>query len=206
MTAVVYCVMSIYRTRQTLLERLRDRYDDSSWQEFIDTYRGYIFVVIRRMNIDEADAEDLVQQVLIKMWEKLPDFAYDSKKRFRSFLATVTRNKVNDFIRSRMAELSRMEKMAGESEIDSLQNINVPDIEVIINKEWELFVSNLALKKIRETSSAESVENFERIMNGEDAAAIAAEKNINKNTVHQNVKRIKDKMIVEINRLRYELE
>ena len=198
--------MDSYRTRQTLLERLRDRYDDSSWEEFIDTYRGYIFVVIRRMNIDEADAEDLVQQVLLKLWEKLPDFSYDSKKRFRSFLATVTRNKVNDFIRSRMAEISRMEKKAGESAIDSLQNINVPDIEAIINKEWELFVSNLALKKIRETSSAESVENFERVMNGEDAAVIAAEKNINKNTVHQNVKRIKDKMIVEINRLRFELE
>ena len=72
--------MDGYRTRQTLLERLRDRYDDSSWQEFIDTYRGYIFVVVRRMNINEADAEDLVQQVLLKLWEELPDFAYDSKK------------------------------------------------------------------------------------------------------------------------------
>ena len=51
----------------------------------------------------------------------------------------------------------------------------------------------------------QSVENFERIMNGEDAAVLRLEKN-NKNTVHQNVKRIKDKMIVEINRLRYELE
>ena len=68
------------------------------------------------------------------------------KKRFRSFLATVTRNKVNDFIRSRMAEIYS-EKKAGESAIDSLQNINVPDIEAIINKEWELFVSNLSLKK-----------------------------------------------------------
>ena len=198
--------MDNYKTRQTLLERLNDRYDDTSWQEFVETYRSYIFIVIRRMNINESDAEDLVQQVLLKLWEKLPDFAYDSKKRFRSFVATVARNKVNDFIRSRMAEAARLEKKAQEEETDSLNKINVPDIDIIVQKEWELFISNLALQNLRKVTQEDSIQTFERIMKGEDAQVIAEERDVNKNSIHQSFRRVKDKMIEEIKRLKTELE
>ena len=107
----------VYKTRRTLLERLHDRNDDSSWKEFVETYRGYIFVVIRRMGIDEASTEDLVQQVLVKLWDKLPEFSYDSKKRFRSYVATVTRNKVNDFVRSLKAEQKRIDKTCSDESL-----------------------------------------------------------------------------------------
>ena len=192
-----------YKTRRTLLERLHDRNDDSSWKEFVETYRGYIFVVIRRMGIDETSAEDLVQQVLVKLWDKLPEFSYDSKRRFRSYVATITRNKVNDFVRSLRAEQNRIDKKYSD---DSLKVIEVPEVEVIAQQEWELFIANRALQNIRESFSGNAIEVFERMLNGEDPEEIAATLEIKKNSVHQLNKRVKEKMIEEIKRLKFELE
>ena len=194
--------MDIYKTRQTLLERLSDRYDENAWSEFIENYRPYIYVVIRRMDIDETDTEDLVQQVLIKLWDKLPEFAYDSNRRFRSYVATICRNKVHDFIRQRTAEVSRDKQKAEEDEL----RFRVSDLDDIVQKEWELFVSNLALQNIRQSLKQQSVDSFERIMNGEDAASIAQERGLPTNTIQQQFKRVKDRMIEEIKRLKQELE
>ena len=193
----------VYKTRRTLLERLHDKNDDSSWKEFVETYRGYIFVVIRRMGIDDASTEDLVQQVLVKLWDKLPEFSYDSKRRFRSYVATITRNKVNDFVRSLRAEQKRIDKKYSD---DSLQVIEVPEVEVIAQQEWELFIANRALQNIRESFSGNAIEVFERMLNGEDPEEIAATLEIKKNSVHQLNKRVKEKMIEEIKRLKFELE
>lgn len=193
----------VYKTRRTLLERLHDRNDDSSWKEFVETYRGYIFVVIRRMGIDEASTEDLVQQVLVKLWDKLPEFSYDSKKRFRSYVATVTRNKVNDFVRSIKAEQKRINKTYSD---ESLKIIEVPEVEVIAQQEWELFIANRALQNIRDSFSGNAIEVFERMLDGENPEEIAQSLNIKKNSVHQLNKRVKEKMIEEIKRLKFELE
>lgn len=193
----------VYKTRRTLLERLHDRNDDSSWKEFVETYRGYIFVVIRRMGIDEASTEDLVQQVLVKLWDKLPEFSYDSKKRFRSYVATVTRNKVNDFVRSLKAEQKRIDKTCSD---ESLKIIEVPEVEVIAQQEWELFIANRALQNIRDSFSGNAIEVFERMLDGENPEEIAQSLDIKKNSVHQLNKRVKEKMIEEIKRLKFELE
>ena len=196
----------VYKTRQTLLKRLHDKYDNDSWKEFVDTYRNYIYVVIRRMGIDEADAEDIVQQVLMKLWEKLPEFCYDDKKRFRSFVAAITRNKVNDFIRSRKAESARLDKKLQESIEAGLNNINLPQVEVIAQREWELFITNMAMKNIRSSFKGNAVEVFEKMLAGMPVDEIAARLDIKINTVHQLNKRVRDRMIEEIQRLKLELE
>ena len=51
------------------------------------------------MGLSPEDSEDLRQAVLLKLWKKLPDFEYDDSRRFRSWLATVTRNTVVDYVR-----------------------------------------------------------------------------------------------------------
>ena len=92
------------KTRLTLIERLRNQYDDSAWDDFSSTYKDYIYVVIIRMGFNPQDCEDLHQQVLLKLWNTLPDFSYDKNKRFRSWIARVTVNLCKDFIRSRSAK------------------------------------------------------------------------------------------------------
>ena len=47
-----------YVTRYTLLQRAQDQDDSVAWQEFIDFYKNYIYVIIRSMGINHHDCED----------------------------------------------------------------------------------------------------------------------------------------------------
>ena len=195
-----------YQTRVSLLAKLHDRYDESAWQEFILNYKPYIYVVIHRMGVNTNDTDDLVQGVLLKLWDKLPSFVYDNQGRFRSYVAMITKNHVLDFIRSRKAEIARYDKKKQEIMHDDLKQIQVPEVDEIVEKEWELFIANLALNNIRESFKKQAIEVFEQLLAGKSAQEIANEFNLKKNTVHQMGLRVKKKMIEEIIKLKEEME
>jgi RNA polymerase sigma-70 factor (ECF subfamily) len=85
-------------TRQTLLLRMRDVEDDSAWQEFVEIYTPLIYNFCRTRGLQEADAVDVVQEVLKSVSKAIQNFEYDTDKGlFRSWLYTVTRSKLNNF-------------------------------------------------------------------------------------------------------------
>jgi RNA polymerase sigma factor (sigma-70 family) len=49
----------------------------------------------------EADAQDVTQNVLMKLAEKLRDFTYDPTKSFRAWLKTIAQHACSDFMQSR---------------------------------------------------------------------------------------------------------
>ena len=109
-----------------MLIRLKDQYDEKSWEEFVATYRQYIYNVIRRMELNHHDALEIVQLVLIKLWKKLPDFSYDNYRgKFRNWLYTVTANQVRDFLRGKNLSLSKIP----DSSKDLEKSISIPEIE-----------------------------------------------------------------------------
>ena len=46
---------SIYKTRATLLEKIKDKYDEGSWHDFDFYYRNFIYILCRRMNLNHID-------------------------------------------------------------------------------------------------------------------------------------------------------
>jgi RNA polymerase sigma-70 factor (ECF subfamily) len=90
------------RTRVTLLGRIRrDPANQSAWGEFVDHYGRRIYGWCRRWNLQEADAQDVTQIVLLKLAEKLKDFEYDPARSFRGWLRTLTHHAWHDFVESR---------------------------------------------------------------------------------------------------------
>lgn len=158
------------------------------------------------MGVNQNDLEDLVQGVLLKLWDKLPDFVYDKKGRFRGYVAMVTKNHVVDFIRSKKAEIARYDKKKQDLMTNHLNQIQVPEIEDIVEREWELYVSNLALNNIRSSFKNQSIEVFEKLLSGKSAQDIADELDLKVNTVHQMGVRVKKKMIEEILKIKEEME
>jgi RNA polymerase sigma-70 factor (ECF subfamily) len=78
-------------THITLLQRLSDGQDASAWQEFCDRYGELITGFARRRNLQPADCDDVVQEVLLALSKAMPGFRYDpSKGKFRSYLKTIT--------------------------------------------------------------------------------------------------------------------
>ncbi|MBN2292271.1 MAG: sigma-70 family RNA polymerase sigma factor [Pirellulales bacterium] len=88
------------RTRATMLERLRDGSDLVAWEEFFGRYWSLIFAFARRRGCSEHTAEEVVQDVMLKVFEQKDLFRYDpSRGRFRSWLGTLVTNRVADFRR-----------------------------------------------------------------------------------------------------------
>jgi RNA polymerase sigma factor (sigma-70 family) len=88
-------------TCPTLLARLRyDPLSDAAWDEFIDHYGRHIYRWCRQWDLQDADAEDVTQEVLLKLARKLRDFAYDPKSSFRGWLKTIAHHAWRDFVDS----------------------------------------------------------------------------------------------------------
>ena len=62
------CNQDVYMTRDTLLHRVQEQFDEMAWHDFIAQYQGYIYTIINRMNIRATDVDDLYQKILIKLW------------------------------------------------------------------------------------------------------------------------------------------
>ena len=89
-------------TRVTLLTRLRqDPSDQAGWDEFVERYGRHIYRWCRRWKLQDADSEDLTQDILLKLTQKLRTFAYDPSRSFRGWLKTVAHHAWRDFVDSR---------------------------------------------------------------------------------------------------------
>jgi len=85
-------------TNPTLLARLRhDPSNDAAWDEFVEHYGRHIYRWCRQWGLQDADAEDVAQEILLKLARKLRDFAYDPKSSFRGWLKTVAHHAWRDF-------------------------------------------------------------------------------------------------------------
>lgn len=83
------------RTRVTLLDRLRDGADPLAWDEFFHRYWRLIYAFARGRGCSEHTAEEIVQEVMLKVFEQRDVFQYDPRRgRFRDWLGTLVRNKV----------------------------------------------------------------------------------------------------------------
>jgi RNA polymerase sigma factor (sigma-70 family) len=90
------------RTSVSLLGRLKNEVaDPADWAEFVGRYGPLIYGWCRRMKLQEADAEDVTQDVLTKLASKLRSFRYDPSLSFRAYIKTLTHYAWCDFIEAR---------------------------------------------------------------------------------------------------------
>jgi RNA polymerase sigma-70 factor (ECF subfamily) len=86
-------------TRESLLLRLRDARDRDAWAQFVQVYAPLIYGFARNRGLQDADAADLMQEVLSSVAGAVGRLDYDpSRGSFRSWLYTITRNKLNTFL------------------------------------------------------------------------------------------------------------
>jgi RNA polymerase sigma factor (sigma-70 family) len=193
--------MEDFLTRRTLIERIRDQQDEASWSDFVDAYSRYIYVVIRGMGVAHHDGEDIVQTVLLSAWKGLPTFRYEpDRHRFRSWLCTVTRNAVRNFL--------KRSNRAPQTELridDSRVATSLPEIEKIAEFEWETYIGNLAMAAVRKRFQPNVIAAFELFLKGLAGKDVAERMGIPLNTAHVYKKRVQNALTKEILRLDHEL-
>jgi RNA polymerase sigma-70 factor (ECF subfamily) len=86
-------------TRVTLLARLQQGpTDQAAWGEFVERYGRHIYRWCRQWKLQDADAEDVTQDILAKLAQKLHAFTYDPSGSFRGWLKTVAHHTWRDFV------------------------------------------------------------------------------------------------------------
>jgi RNA polymerase sigma factor (sigma-70 family) len=67
----------------------------------VQRYGAQILLWCRRWKLQEADAQDVTQNVLLKLADKLRTFTYDPSRSFRAYLKTLTNYALCDFLEAR---------------------------------------------------------------------------------------------------------
>ena len=89
-------------TSASLLVRLRDGANNGAWREFTTLYGPVMYGFARKRGLQDADAADVMQDVLRSVSGAIGRLDYDRQQgTFRGWLFTVTRNKVFNFLSAR---------------------------------------------------------------------------------------------------------
>lgn len=89
-------------TRASLLVQIRDGGNHSAWHEFVQLYGPVVYGFARKRGLQDADAADLMQDVLRSVSAAIGRLDYDRRQgSFRGWLFTITRNKILNFFAAR---------------------------------------------------------------------------------------------------------
>src|SRR5258708_6647580 len=116
-------------TRASLLVRLRDPNDADAWKEFVRLYAAVIYGFARKRGLQDADAADLMQEVLRSVSGAVGRLNYDpGKGTFRGWLYAITRNKLNTFLtRQKRQVLGTGESGMQEDRKEHTSELQSPD-------------------------------------------------------------------------------
>lgn len=181
-------------TSASLLLRLKSKNNNVAWARFVQLYTPMIYFWARKCGVQSEDAADLVQDVLTLLLKKLPEFQYDSSKSFRSWLRTVTMNKLRDRFRLKQlpvenASLSMLGRIVDPAEAE---------------KVWDSLYQKELVARAIELMKSEFTESTwqacrQYVIEGKPAAEVAENLGVSVWTIYSAKSRL-------LNRLRQELD
>jgi RNA polymerase sigma-70 factor (ECF subfamily) len=144
-------------TRVSLLLRLQGSGDRQAWSDFVDLYSPIVYGFARRQGLQDADAADLVQEVLLSVSKSIRH--YDRQRGlFRHWLMAVVRNRLSDFRQGNARQAS------GSGDTEVLKQLEqVPsgeDAERAWDEEYARSVFRFAAVRVRDEFERSTWEAF----------------------------------------------
>jgi RNA polymerase sigma-70 factor (ECF subfamily) len=161
-------------TLVTLLHRINQNpADQLSWAEFVRVYSPAIRSWLAHWGLQEADAQDVAQNVLVRLTKKLPKFEYDPSKSFRGWLKTLTHHAWHDFV----TEAGYRTRASGDTSVlDRLNTVAVRvDLEARVEATFDKELLEMALDRARARVRADTWQAFKLAALGGAAPQTVAE-------------------------------
>jgi RNA polymerase sigma factor (sigma-70 family) len=182
-------------TRSSLLRDLHDPNDKQSWGEFYEIYHPLLIRYVRKHDVREQDAEDLVQDIFLnKLRPAMTKFDFDRQRgRFRTWLFEVTINAIRDWARRRVSQ----PPVFGQD--SNFTGPLVPSVTEELSLEWERDhheqILQFAMKKCREFFEPKTWVCFEqRTLRGRPGQEVANELGLSVSAVYTNAHRVLEKI------------
>ena len=136
-------------TQKSLLEKVCSG-DEVSWTEFYRRYAPVIRFVGGLYRFNDAECDDLVQNVMLKFFNSAKQFVYrENEVKFRTYFATVIRSQAVDYIRKNR----RTEALPAAEAIDPMNDEFM--------ERWRHMVLEEALDELRRRVDASTYQAFE---------------------------------------------
>jgi len=168
-------------TRHSLLNRLKDWGDQSSWQDFFDTYWQLIYNVAIKAGLSDAEAQEVVQETVIAVARKIGEFKADpAHGSFSAWLMQLTRWRIADQWRKRgrvgvhasacppmqgiQGTLKRELQRDDTDATDLVERIPDPAsmaLDAVWREEWEKHVMTVALERVKRQVSPRQFQMFD---------------------------------------------
>jgi RNA polymerase sigma-70 factor (ECF subfamily) len=161
-------------TRITLLQQLRSEpADPRAWAEFVAHYGGKIQGWCRAWGLQEADALDVTQTVLLKLAVCMHEFAYDPDRSFHAWLKTVARRAWSAFEDSRRRPGAGSGDTAVQEQLLSVAARD--DLLRRLDEDFERELLDEAMRRVRQRVEPRTWEAFrltaEEGLSGAEASA-----------------------------------
>jgi RNA polymerase sigma factor (sigma-70 family) len=141
-------------TRRSLLGRLKNLSDQTGWKRFFDTYWRLIYDVARKAGLTDAEAQDIVQETIIGVARRIPEFRYDPGVcSFKTWLLQMTRWRIVDHFRKKQYR-SQGQQLPREEPLETglLERQLEPaafDLEAVWDEEWRKNLMNAAIERVK---------------------------------------------------------
>jgi len=153
-------------TRASLLSRLKDWNDQESWRTFFDTYWKLIYSVAIKTGLTDAEAQDVVQEILICVSKTMPGFKYRASNRsFKGWLLQLTAWRIQDHVRLRDEGIEIVRPFnptpTKTGSIRGVADPAGPELERLWDEEWDNNLVEVALARVKQQVSAKQYQIFD---------------------------------------------
>lgn len=195
-------------TRVTLLARLKDGGDVVAWGEFVKLYGPVVYGFARKRGLQDADAADLMQEVLRSVARTADKMVYDPNRgTFRGWLYTVTRNKIYNFLSSQRNKPRGVGDTASHERLESLPDRDSQQPDADWDIEYQRRLSAKAMERVKHEFHANTWQAFwGTAVEGRPAGEVASELTMTPGAVYVAKSRVLARLRDEVQRLQAESE
>jgi len=153
-------------TRHSLLERLKDWDDQTSWQKFFTTYWKLIYSVGIKGELTDAEAQEVVQETVISVARKIEGFVYDPAVcSFKTWMLRLTRWRIINQLKKRARHLKNATRLPDDSDgTDLIEQIPDPaslNLDAVWDEEWNRNLCAVAIERVKQQVSPEQFQIFD---------------------------------------------